>query len=91
MQSDLDSLAPSVSTGSPAKSSLMRNTFIFFVITLLVVWFILYAFRPVSVQEKGPNGLPTGRIEPGKAIGYAFLISLVLSLLFAGGYYLIKV
>ena len=76
--SSIDTLAKST-TKKP--TSPFITTLVVFVITLLIVWFIIYAFRPIFIQEVDSDGIPTGRIQPGKGLGIAFGVAIVMSII----------
>lgn len=73
----IDSLAKS--TKSNTKH--LTTSLIVFIITLLIIWFILYAFRPVFLQEKDSDGNATGKIQPGKALAFALITALVVAII----------
>ena len=80
-KSSIDSLAKRSS--APGRSN-FTVAVIVFIVSLLIIWFVLYAFRPVFIQEKNAIGEPTGKIQPGKTLAIAFITALVLSLLSYG-------
>ena len=74
----IDSLAKP----SDKKTSTPYTTvLIVFIVSLLIIWFVLYAFRPIFVQEKDEDGEPTGKIHPGKSLGIAFGAALLIALI----------
>lgn len=54
---------------------------LWFVILAVLVWFILYAVRPVSLQQKDENGNPTGQVDAWKALLAAIIIALIIILI----------
>ena len=75
--SSIDSLAKPSKKGRDK----FTTTFIVFIVSLLLVWFVLYAFRPAFVQEKDSSSNPTGKIQSGKALGIAFAAAVVLAII----------
>lgn len=75
----------SIDTLAKGKCSSGNSSFtialVVFTVILLIVWFLLYAFRPVFIQQKDEAGNPTGEMRPSVALGVAFGIAVIASIL----------
>ena len=56
------------------------NLVIWFIIIAVIVWFILVSTKPTWVQ-KTVNGVSTGEVDQGKALLWAVIISLIITVI----------
>jgi ABC-type uncharacterized transport system permease subunit len=77
-RASLDSLAMSPSSKRSSRTTMYVVTA---VVCVLIIWFLLYSFRPVFVQKKDEAGQPTGVLQPGLAILVAFAGAAVIVIL----------
>lgn len=54
------------------------NLILWFIIIAVIVWFILWALRPVAVQRLTPAGEPTGEVDAGKVLIASIIVALII-------------
>lgn len=54
---------------------------VWFIITALIVWVILYLLRPAFLSSRNPDGSYTGIPDTGKTLGAAVVIALIVVLI----------
>ena len=55
--------------------------FVWFIIIAVVLWLIFYFGNPKFVQNKNPDGTPSGTANGGKALLWAVIIALIVVIL----------
>ena len=55
--------------------------FVWFIVVAVVLWLIFYFGNPKFVQNKNPDGTPTGVANGGKALLWAVIIALIVVLI----------
>jgi len=68
------------------KHEIMKKTsfvyyLIFFIILAIILYLIFFFFKFPFVQNRDLTGTPTGEINQGKAVGFAVVISLIVTVL----------
>ena len=81
--SDISSLSPRASRkGSPtASKSKWINLLVWFLVTAILAYVILYSWNPVYLQKKDVMGKPTGVSDPVSTIIASVVIGLIVLLI----------
>lgn len=54
------------------------NLILWFLVIAVIVWFILWAWKPKAVQRLTPSGEPTGEVDPGRVLVASIIIALII-------------
>ena len=57
------------------------NTFIWFVIIAVIIWFILYSTKPQFVRKTDSAGNTIDEVDNGKALVWSIVISFIIVIL----------
>lgn len=51
---------------------------LWFIVIVVIVWFLLWVFKPVCLQLVGVDGRPTGQVDAGRVLVAAIVIAIII-------------
>lgn len=54
-----------------------------FIVLVVVIWVILYAINPESLQKEDKHGYKTGERDFGKTLGAAIILAVIIAIIMA--------